>query len=251
MSNEEICRHAGRYEGRRALIVLGGRSASSWEDIYWKVRPDIIIGVNGVNRKITGLDYWLCMENMGYPHKMEGSDERYADIMEMYRTVGANCRIVNKKTAHLIPDQENLIALQRRGVEVDELKDFSFREYGGGYINGARMQRPDVIKDLRAGTVALQAIHHAGILGCAEIHTVGFDLCLTGQHHWYEYPPYAGNRFYGENMFTHKHGLRTLWFWVDTVEYMKSVIPALERDDILWRDHSGGLMGAAGLKCSV
>ncbi len=251
-SPKKMKKHEGKFKGKTAMIVLGGPSAREWEKCCDEIQPDVLIGANGVNQTITNLDYWLCTENMSFPHRRaEQGEERYIDIMAMYQLTGAKYRMVSRKTHHLIEDKRNLIKIRRFGVEAQNLHRFTFRQYQLGLINGSRMQRPRVVKDLRAGTVGLQCIHLAGLLGCENIHTIGYDLMFKeGDHHWYNYPPYAGGRFWGRNMFTEWKKIKTLWFWVDTVAFMKKIEPVLERDGIIWTDHSHGLLEVEGLECT-
>lgn len=244
---EKIMAHAGRYSGGRALVILGGNSGKRWRAVAEKIKPDVIIGVNGVNSVVPNLDYWLCMENMIYPARMADTEKRYADIMAMYRRTGPKVRIVNHQGADLIPDQSGLIRAERVGYEYNEIGDIDWRGYSG-YVNGARMQRSEIAKDLRVGTVALQAVHHAAILGVRHIHTIGFDMCYHGhKHHWYKYPAYAASRYYGDNMFTRYRGLDTSWFWLDTADYLAALEPGLRAAGVLWRDHSGGLLKLKGV----
>lgn len=253
-----MAKHEGRYAAGKALVVLGGPSAAGWDQLYSKLLPDVLIGVNGVNQMIPWLDYWLCAENMRYPFEMSQKGvERWVKIMKMYYLTGASYRLVNYKSADIVPPGKDLIRIQR-SLEADpyvpevDLAQFTFRKYGGGLLNGPRMERPEIVKDLRCGTVGLQAIHLAGLLGCSEIHTIGYDMCYPeGEaHHWYKYPPYVGTKFYGKNMFTEHKGLNTMWFWIDTVNYLKKIEPVLEKDGIIWKDHSSGLIQLEGLKAS-
>jgi len=250
--------HKNAFENGRALIVLGGPSGANWQNVRDKVNPDVLIGVNGVGAVIDSLDYWLCAENMSFWHgeiarNKYGMRERAADLMKMLNSARARVRIVNRLNKPLMGDHQNIIWIKRSHIEYEDIPSFRFREYGDGLINGARMQRPDLIKDLRAGTVGLQAIHFACILGCAEIHTIGFDLCLpTSEHHWYKYPSYvADGKFFKGDPFTTYDGLNTTFFWLDTMRYLVAVEPYLELQGITWFDYSGGLLLAAGLRCST
>ena len=236
--------HKDFYKGGKALLVLGGPSAVDWELLHSDLKPDVVLGANGAN-SIRDLDYWLCVENMNFPsQEAEKGGQRYIDIMDMFQITGATTRMVNRKSINLLKDRENVIPIRRSHLEVEDLKDFTFREYGEGFINGALMQRPEVGVQLRAGTVGLQLLHLAGILGVSEIHTIGYDLCLRGeeQHHWYKYPVYEPTRFYNPQMFTSYEGYNTLWFWVDTMLFLKELEQTFDKDGIKWYDYSDGLL---------
>lgn len=240
----EVARHTDSFHGKKALVILGGPSASGWEQLAREINPDVLIGANGVNEKIPFLDFWICAENMTYAAgQAEKGEARYVDIMEMFRRKIPGVRLVNYKSYDFLTDKENAFRIDRDGRELKDMDTFSFREYSRGLLNGARMRRPEIIKDLRAGTVGLQCIHWAGILGCAEVHTIGYDLRFRDEvpHHWYKYPPYEETRFYKQNMFTEYKGIPTLWFWYDTAVYLKAILPLMERDGLRWTDHSHGL----------
>lgn len=240
--------HAYKYAGKKALVVLGGPSGKNWKSID----HDVLIGVNGVNGKIKHLDYWLCTENMAYPsNRSLDGEQRYIDIMRMFQKTGAKYRLVNKKSYDFLKNKENVIQIQRCGVEAEDLHLYSFRRYQEGLINGSLLKHMEGMRgQVRVGTVGLQAIHLAGILGCDEVHTIGFDLFLPDKHHWYSYPIYEETRFFTPAMFTEYEGLKTLWFWVETAEYMKKAEDVMIRDGLKWVDHSHGLLKKKKLRAT-
>jgi len=242
-----VMAHAGRYAGGTALIVLGGPSAKYWQDIYDALRPDVLLGVNGVNSIIPMLDYWLCIENMLRTARRANHDLRAKEFMEMLQRTGANVRLVNRKNMPLMRNRNDVIAVQRRGpFEADQVPaDFSFREYGPGLIKGALMKDRKAIGNLKlpVGTVGLQAIHMAGILGCAHVHTIGFDLCFKeGNHHAFKYPQYEPNNYFLPANFTNYEGLVTMRFWVESAEYLLAIKPMMDKVGLEWTDHSDGLL---------
>ncbi len=239
----EFLRNA--HEDKVALVVLGGPSAQYWKNI----KADVIIGVNGVNDKIKDLDYWLCTENMAYPSQ-HIDERRYQTIMEMFNRTGADCRLVNSKSVKFLKNKENVIAIDRIGVEKEDLHLYSFRRFEEGLINGSLLKSQGMRGAVRVGTVALQAIHLAGILGCAEVHTIGFDLFFQDKHHWYEYPIYEETRFFTEDMFIDYNGIRTMWFWLETADYMKIAEDVMIRDGLDWTDHSHGLLKKEELRAA-
>jgi hypothetical protein len=165
----------------------------------------------------------------------------------------ARVRMVNRKNKEILADTKDVVWIRRSHIEYQDLAEFDFRQYGDGFMNGALMQRPRLIQNLRAGTVGLQALHLAAILGVSKVHTIGFDLHFPEKnHHWYKYPEYVqdGHYWIGDP-FTKKYGLRTTWFWYDTMMFLRSVEPYLLMAGVDWKDHSGGLLKAAGLRCAL
>jgi hypothetical protein len=243
----------GTFKGKTALIVSGGPSGKQWNDLYKTIAPDVLICVNGTNAIINNPTFWLCMENMHFADmRAKGGEQRYIDIMEMFNRPVHGQRIVNRNSVKFLDDQEGVIGARRGHVEVIDLTVFDWTKYGPGLINGARMQRPEIIKDLRAGTIGLQALHMATMLGCTTVHTIGYDFMFKGgKDHWYAYPPYEVTRFYNDLMFTETKGVKTMWFWIDTVAFLKKCEPYLEEQGIIWKDYSKGLMTLERLKCTT
>ena len=245
-----VMQHAGSYKGKTALVVLGGPSAKGWEKLRDRIKPDVILGVNGVNSMIPDLDFFICMESLVSTAGLaERGDKRAREFMKMLQRTGAKVRLINRKNIDLLLDHKGVIAVQRREpFEADEVPaDFSFREYGPGFIKGALMKDREAIGNLKlpVGTVALQLLHMAGILGCAEVDTIGLDLCFKGlHHHAYNYPKYEPNKYFlPPNFITHK-GLRTMRFWVESAQYLINIKPQMDKVGMEWVDHSGGLLAA-------
>jgi hypothetical protein len=252
--------HAGKYAGGKALIILGGPSAKDWERLRDETRPDVLLGVNGVNACVPNLDYWLLTENMLRVHgEAQRGSARAIEMMKMVQRTGPRVRIVNKKTYRILENQKGAIPIQRCGnLEIDQIfsSDFSLRRYGNGLWKGALMQRPDILGTLKlaVGTVGLQALHFAGILGVSEVHTIGFNLCFRKgeEHHFYKYPMYESSRYWkASQMFTTYRGIATMFYWIDTASYLKQVEGIFERDGLRWIDHSQGLLSVFGLRSAV
>lgn len=243
-------------------MVLGGASAQDWESLRDEINPDVIIGVNGVCFEIDDLDFHLVVENL---HMAAGraarGEERYQRIMEIISpSHNAKVRLysfLNWKPPALVDDRIQVVRIQRMGelgADYDaQMRRFSFRSYGDGFLAGPMFDRLGALSNprtqFRVGTVGTQAIHLAGILGVAEVHTIGFDLCEYG--HWYNYPKYQPDRFRTGAMFTEFAGLRTQWDWIQGGQWLKTLGPMFYRDGLQWWDHSGGLLAAMGLWCST
>ena len=244
---EKVMKHAGRYDGKTALVVLGGYSAVGWEALRDKIKPDLIIGGNGVNSMVHNLTYWACCENMTPWATKE--DPRSISLMQMfYRDTGAKIRLISHRSWHLLKDTTNCIRIMRdknHGDGPGETPDyFSFRKYGGGLLNGWLLKNKAANMELHVGTVGVQLLHVAGILGCAVVHTIGYDLMFKDDqhHHWYEYPRYEVDTFRKPSMFIEYLGVKTQWIWVETAQFLKAIQPLFIRDGLNWFDHSAGLL---------
>lgn len=255
-----ILQHKDRFFGGRALIVLGGDSGKGWEKVRDEFKPDVILGANGTCLKIKDLDYHMIAENMTRAANLSAQgDERQKGFLQILtESHYAKFRLLSHRSwhlRHLMNEFENCISIRRWQWAGDRLPDsFSFRDYGEGFLSGWISRKRETwapsVK-VRVGTVAVQLLHMAGILGVAEVHTIGFDLCSkkSGKDHWYKYPKYEADRFRTENMFLEYKGLKTQHFWIETVEFLKSIRAFFERDGLRWVDHSGGLLQAEGMWC--
>lgn len=251
---ETMQQQEGKYDGGVALVVLGGYSGREWETLYEDISPDVILIANGVNAKIQNADYWLCSENMTRSHKLaKAGDLRSRSLMEMfYRDAGAGVKLISHRSWELLQDKTDCIRICRdknHGGGPGETPDyFSFRHYGGGFLNGWLLKHAYGAR-VHVGTVGVQLLHMTGILGCARVHTIGFDLCFKNptEHHWYQYPPYQVDVFRKPEMFTEFEGLRTQWTWVETAQFLQAIRPLFERDKLAWVDHSEGLLQKMGI----
>lgn len=250
-----VMSHAGRYQGGKALVVLGGYSALRWQEVREEIKPDVIIGANGVNALVYGLDYWMCAENMTRSLRMakEGNPDALLFYEMFYREAGAKTKLVSHRSFTRLVDTRNCISIRRCGFEEDEIeKYFSFREYGLGYLAGWLIRHKEAGAEVHVGTVGAQLIHHAGILGCAEVHTIGYDLMFRDEtrHHAYDHPLYKVDRFRTDQFRTEYKGVSTQWTWVETAQWLKSIEPLFKRDGLKWSDHSDGLLKLEGLDCA-
>ena len=255
---KHVMQHANRYKGGKALIVLGGYSGAGWRDLVQELKPDVLLGGNGVNQMIDNLDYWMCAENMNFSNGAAArGDPRAVAFMEMfYRNSGAKVKLISHWSWNLLHDKKDCISIMRnqgfgRGVVPE---NFSLREYGDGLLNGWIFKHEEAISmATRVGTVGAQLLHMAGILGCAEVHTIGLDLLQRddNSHHWYPYPVYRIDRFRRAGMFVEYKGVQTQLIWIETAQFLKSMQPYFERDGLKWVDHSQGLLQIEGLECAA
>jgi hypothetical protein len=260
-----VSAHRGRFYGGRALVILGGPSAGSgaWEELRDKLKPDVLLTCNGATN-IPGVDYWLLGENMsraaGYA---EHGIERDRKFMRMFTDPNtAKTKMISHRSWHLLDrfgiDKSNCICIRRRGYELEEIPaDFSLREYGEGFFYGGLFKRRAAVGrrvQYHVGTVALHLIHLAGILGCAEVHTIGYDMCFpngrNGKHHHYDHPGYEPDKFRTEQMFTSYEGLDTMWDWIEAGCFISQIEYLFGHARLRWQDHSHGLLAKMKVWCS-
>jgi hypothetical protein len=247
-------REEGRYDGGIVLIVLGGYSGEEWQTLYDDIDPDIVLIANGVNAVVSNADYWLCSENMVRSYNLSKlGDARSKALMEMfYRESGARMKLISHRSWELLENRTNCIRICRdktHGYGPGETPEyFSFRRYGEGFLNGWLLRHRFGVR-VHVGTVGVQLLHMAGILGCARVHTIGFDLCFkdSARHHWYQYPRYEVDVFRKPEMFCDFEGLRTQWVWIETAQFLQEIKPLFERDHLMWIDHSDGLLQKMGV----
>jgi hypothetical protein len=255
--------HHNRFHSGRALVILGGPSAGAgnWERLRDELKPDVLLTCNGAT-SIPGVEYWLLAENMsraaGYAEHGIERDKKFMRMITDPNT--ARFKLVSHHSWHLLDrfgvDKSNCVCIRRVGWEM--LKDdFTLREYGEGFFYGPLFSRRGAVGrrvQFHVGTVALHLIHLAGILGCNEVHTIGYDLCFpngrSGKHHWYEYPHYEPDKFRTEQMFTRWNGLETQWDWIEAAQFISQIEYQFERDKLQWVDHSGGLLSAMSVWCA-
>lgn len=247
--------HYNRFKGGTALVILGGYSASQWQEVYAQVEPDVIIGANGVNAIAHDLDYWMCAENMTRADALaKQADRDSIALMEMFhRDTGAKIKLVSHRSWDLLKDHRNCIKIRRQGYEESEIKDwFSFREYGLGYLAGWTLKHRQAGVRIHVGTVAAQLLHHAGILGCSIVHTIGLDLMFRHheKHHAYPHPVYKADKFRKPGFRVTYKGAATQWAWVESAQFFKFIEPLFKRDALKWIDHSDGLLKVEGLDCA-
>lgn len=248
-----VMQHAGRYAKGTALVVLGGYSAERWEELYASIKPDVILGANGVNGLIQNLDYWMIVENMTRCARLanEGDPDAIRFMEMFHRDADAKCKLISHHSWRRLHDTRNCIKIRRHEYLMDG-SNFSFRDYGYGFLQGWVLRRVDAGALVNVGTVALQLIHMAGILGVSEVHTIGYDLMFRSEdrHHAYQYPKYSPDRFRTPAAFVEYKGAKTQWVWIETAQYLKQIEWIFDRDGLKWTDHSDGLLKLEGLNCA-
>lgn len=248
--------HEQRYYGGKALVILGGYSAKEWQALRDEIKPDVILIANGVNSIVHGADYWVCAENLTRSHRMAyQGDADSQKIVEMFhREAGAKTRLVSHRSIDRLKDRQNAISIRRQGYELNEIGAwFSFREYGLGLLAGWELQHKEAGAVVHVGTVGAQLLHLAGILGCDEVHTIGYDLMFRSDehHHAYDYPNYKVDKFRTDKYRVNYKGVDTQWTWIETAQWLRAIEWVFERDGLKWFDHSVGLLKLEGLKSAA
>jgi len=262
---EKIKEHQNRFEGGKALVVLGGVSGKGWARLRDEIKPDVIISTSGATS--IPAEYWIEGENMNraFHYAMRGN-QYYKRFMHVFEDENpAKWRLINFQNwvakgqsvaEYYKLDQENTIKINRIGI--DDTQNFDLREYGEGLLYGWKFRKRKELgcrTDWRVGTVGTHAVHLAGILGCAEVFTIGFDLCfkngIDGKQHWYDHPEYKPDAFRTHKVFTTYDGLETQWDWIETAEFIASLEDEFREAGLKWIDHSEGLLKKMGIWCAV
>jgi len=262
---EKIKEHQNRFEGGKALVVLGGVSGKGWARLRNEIGPDVIISTSGATS--IPAEYWIEGENMNraYYYAMKGN-QYYKRFMHVFEDENpAKWRLINFQNwvakgqsvaEYYKLDQENTIKINRIGI--DDTQNFDLREYGEGLLYGWKFRKRKELgcrTDWRVGTVGTHAVHLAGILGCSEVHTIGFDLCfqngIDGKQHWYDHPEYKPDAFRTHKVFTTYDGLETQWDWIETAEFIASLEDSFKEAGLRWFDHSEGLLKKMGIWCAA
>ena len=179
----------GRHVGARVLVVATGPSAQQvvpFDDRLHE-RYDVVIALNGSVSRITNLDYFVSVESQAHLW-----DWYHTPLPErVQRCVSESGLRLARESGR--PDaQADRSLLHLRHVYENPVDIRHYRNAAGeeGLLVGPRGDTR-----LGRGTVSLQAIHFASLLGAREIHLIGADLHFHGpvQH------------FYGENEYgTHE-----------------------------------------------
>lgn len=246
----------GSHCGEKALLVLGGTSGRNWLTLKNEINPDIILGANGTCFEIPDLDFHLVVENLSMATgKAKKGDKHYARIAQIISPENtAKVKLISYLNwkYNVVDSRVKAIKIKRMGElreNYDEqFKEFSFRKYGNGFLAGPLFKKSGCLSSpgirFRIGTVATQLLHLAGILGVREIHTIGMDFCFKEtKHHWYSYTNYQPDRFRTDKMFTEYLGLKTQWDWVLGAQWLVEIVkPIVTKENVIWVDHSEGLL---------
>jgi hypothetical protein len=168
----------GTRPGSRVLIVGTGPSARKVlpHDDRLHDRWDVVIGLNGSIEHLRNLDYFLSVESK-------------AHLWDWYRfkTDPRIVRCVSESGARLAEesgfpdDQPNYFLIRHVYLSPVDIRHYRNPEGEVGLLVG-----PPGETGLGPGTVTLQAIHFAALLGASTIHVIGADMHFkAGTQHFY------------------------------------------------------------------
>lgn len=168
----------GRHPGSRVLIVGAGPSAKRVLPYDGRLHEkwDVVIGLNGSVEHLRELDYFLSVESKAY-------------LWDWYhfRTDPRIVRCVSESGVRLAeeagrPDNQPAYYLLRHVYE----QPVDIRRYVNGAGEEGLLVGPRGETGLGRGTVTLQAIHFAALLGAGTIHVIGADMHFKpGSQHFY------------------------------------------------------------------
>lgn len=237
------------WTGRPCLIVLGGPSGKLWKQVAAGIatledEKPALLACNGSALEDDAADAWLVVEPTAWkkPWFEQMLDYPCPKFIES-KCIG---QYRNRSGEDLL-QADGVYPVERRPLKIRD-RDPNWQDWDpfsldAGLASGDMMRHTEAVcHDHRVGTVALQAINLAMILGCRSIHTIGWDLrVIPGEeHHWYPDTDYkVDNGWWTREMLTKQMGAETFWYWVETAEYMlqfENLI--LKPNGVRWRDHS-------------
>lgn len=176
---------SGVSKGTSALVIGSGPSTSKileYKNVL-KEKFDLVLGVNRTIRDFEDvMDYHIVMEK-----------KPLSIVNDMY-SFGYKRdlpRIINYKAIKHFPKDINIIKARREYFN----GNFSLRHYKKGNKEGLleNWNKKKVEKNyglasaIYSGTVAMQAVHFACILGCRDIYLIGTELMFDGYYdHYYK-----------------------------------------------------------------
>lgn len=224
-----------------ALIIGTGPSTEllvKYKD-QLRCKFGVIIGLNFATNDFEDiLDYHMIME--------KDPDRAYTEMhRERKRFRDDLPRILNWKTLDKFPQDLNIYKAVRT--------NFGFKhdieKYNHNGCEGL-LVGPQDPKGLSSGTVMLNAMHFACIMGCVDIYMIGADLMFKGANDHY----YPDNNFYRKSQTkpanrspivkTKYKGkdVETTEFFVYSAKYIDEIVDQCKKLDIDVYDFSDGLL---------
>jgi len=170
-----------RYDGYSALIIGTGQSTENLLKYKSEIKKhfDIVIGLNYATKDFEDvMDFHMVMEIRPIDMATEMALNYRKDLP----------RILNYKSIKFFPKDMNIIKARREPF----FGTPNITKYKFNGVEGLLEYRKDGRK-LHYGTVMLQALHFACILGCKDIYLIGADLAFKG-----EFDHYYKDKFYRE-----------------------------------------------------
>jgi hypothetical protein len=168
----------GRHPGSRVLIVGTGPSAKRilpYDDRLHD-RWDVVIGLNGSVEHLRNLDYFLSVESKAYLWDWY----HFVTDPRVVRCVSESGARLGEEAGQ--PDTQPGYYLIRHVYE----QPVDIRHYANAAGEVGLLVGPPGETGLGPGTVTLQAIHFASMLGARTIHVIGADMHFqAGTQHFY------------------------------------------------------------------
>jgi hypothetical protein len=231
-----------KYVGKRVLIIGTGHSTKQLVKHRDKIRKkfDVVIGLNFATKDFEEqLDFHMILEKNPTQSYESMKTQPYRRDLP---------RILNWKSLRLFPEDICIIKATRHSF--GGKPDIKKYEHAGeeGLLIG-----PLGNKNLSVGSVALNALHFACIIGCDDIYMVGADLMFKD-----EYDHYYPDHLYRKSTTKIKNrspiievqhdgkAYKTTKFFQESAQYIDHVIDTMCRpNNIRVYDFSGGLISAA------
>ena len=231
-----------KHDGESALIIGTGHSTKNLVQYKDKLRDkfDVIVGLNFSTRDFEDeLDYHMILEKNPVKSYEAMSDGNYRRDLP---------RILNWKSLDKFPDDIKAY----KSTRTDFGGKPHIRKYNNNDHKGFLMG-PKGNKGLSVGSVALNAIHFAGILGCKNVYLMGADFLFKDEFdHYYPDSHYRKSTTKLANrspIITVQHngaGYKTTKFFQESAEHINTVIDTLCKDaNMNVYDFSDGLITSA------
>lgn len=231
-----------KYIGSKVLIIGTGHSTKNlvqYKD-QLKEKFDIIVGLNFSTKDFEEqLDFHMILEKNPVKSYESMKSEPYRLDLP---------RILNWKSLTKFP--KDILAIKATRNNFDGKPDIRKYKHNGieGFLIG-----PPGNKNLSVGSVALNGIHFAGIIGCSEIYLIGADLMFKDKYdHYYPDNLYRKSKTKEANrspIISITHGgkeYKTTMFFKESAQYIDSVIDTMCKPaGIRVFDFSDGLISKA------
>lgn len=232
----------GKHKGSSVLIIGTGHSTKNLVSYKDKLREkfDVIVGLNFSTKDFEEqLDYHMILEKNPIKSYMAMKNEPYRKDLP---------RILNRKSLDKFPD--DIMAVPSTRSNFDGNPNITKYKHGGheGFLMG-----PQGHKGLSVGSVALNAMHFAAMIGSRKIYLIGADLMFKDEYdHYYPDSHYRKSTTKLANRspvitITHEgKEYKTTRFFQESAEYIDKMISTkFTNAGIVVYDFSHGLIRKA------
>lgn len=224
-------------------VLILGTGVSTQKTLIYKERLnekfDAVIGVNfSIKDFEQEMDYHVISEKGIIKPFINKEDGKYVYRKDLTRVF--NWKIIDK-----YPNDMSFIKSNRNSFD----GDFNVREYRHNETEGL-ITGPITQDKIAAGTVILQSIHLACILGAKNIYLSGVDFVFSPEYdHYYKDKLYRDmKRDWSTPIITVKHNgkdYKTLRYFKESAEYLSLFIKGLNKLGIKVYSFSDGLLEEA------